>query len=1125
MAAGLRWALPESLGPTPFLAFYMAWVAAAAFGGFGPGLLAIVASWLCVDWFFDPANTLINFSNPATAGRLIVLLGGGIGVSLTAAMMRRARSEERRRAEQVALAKQEWERTFDAMPDLVAIIDQECRILQVNRAMAERLGMNADECVGQICYRCMHNLDRPPSHCPHAQTLADGEAHTDEVYEKQLGRHFLVSTTPLNDPQGHRIGIVEVAHDITDRKQAQEALQESHARLKKVLEVETVGVIFWDLTTGRMTDANDAFLKMMGYSHRDVEAGELTWQKLTPPEFVDVSMAEIRRFQATGRVGPYEKEYLRKDGTRQWLLFAGSSLGGNACVEFCVDIADRKRAEAALRQSEERFRVAQELSPDGFLIFRPLRDDTGAVTDFMWMYENDAAARMNDTHPEEVRGKRVSEVLPHHDESPFGRAYREVARTGEVRVVEEALYDQDTFHRRRWFRVVAVPTAGGDVAVLVQDVTERKQAEETLRESQEQFHAMANAIPQLAWIARADGYIYWYNQRWYEYTGATPEQMEGWGWQSVHDPQELPRVLERWTSSIATGRPFDMTFPLRGADGVFRPFLTRIMPLKDEQGRVRQWFGTNTDITEQKRAEESLRETRDYLDSLFGYANAPIIVWDRQYRITRFNRAFERLTGRAVNDVLGRPIDILFPPESREESLTRIYETTEGQRLEVVEIPILGAGGEVRTVLWNSANVLAPDHNTIVATIAQGHDITERKRVEEELRGLTRTLESKVAQRTASLERRSKQLQRLAIELSDAEDKERRRLAEILHDDLQQLLAGAKFHLSLLRKRLKHDGELLGTAVRIDRILGEAVEKSRSLSHQLRPGVLSHGSLSEVFEWLAGQMQAKRGLAVHVETIGENADTQVDAIKSFLFKAAQELLFNVVKHAQVKEAWIRVRRIGRHVNLEVRDRGRGFDPQAMKDTAGFGLSTVRERAETLGGRMHIRSHPGKGSRFRIVVPDRRKTEGTKGGVREKTKRAESPVRASADASSKGALRVLLADDQKIVREGLVSLLSEDTGIEVVGEAGNGREAVELTDRLQPDVVVMDVSMPEVDGEEATRQIKAHLPQTRVVALSMHEEPFVAEQMQRAGAETYVVKTAPSEELFAAIHGNTVNRGQ
>jgi PAS domain S-box-containing protein len=139
-----------------------------------------------------------------------------------------------------------------------------------------------------------------------------------------------------------------------------------------------------------------------------------------------------------------------------------------------------------------------------------------------------------------------------------------------------------------------------------ESVQVRKRAEE----SEKRFRTLADNIPNLAWMAKPDGYVYWYNSRWYEYTGTKPADMEGWGWQTVHDPKVLPVVLKKWKSSIESGKPFDMVFPLKGADAEFRPFLTRVVPIHDESGKIINWFGTNTDITEQKLLE---RQKDDFL--------------------------------------------------------------------------------------------------------------------------------------------------------------------------------------------------------------------------------------------------------------------------------------------------------------------------------------------------------------------------------------------------------------------------------------------------------------------------------------------------------------------------------
>jgi PAS domain S-box-containing protein len=127
----------------------------------------------------------------------------------------------------------------------------------------------------------------------------------------------------------------------------------------------------------------------------------------------------------------------------------------------------------------------------------------------------------------------------------------------------------------------------------------RMEAELARRRAEESERGLAvfiDNLPELAWTARPDGHIDYYNRRWYEYTGTSFEEMQGWGWKRVHDPEVLPEVVERWKRSLATGEPFEMEFPLRGADGTFRWFLTRVAPVRDAGGRIVRWFGTNTNI-------------------------------------------------------------------------------------------------------------------------------------------------------------------------------------------------------------------------------------------------------------------------------------------------------------------------------------------------------------------------------------------------------------------------------------------------------------------------------------------------------------------------------------------------
>ena len=173
------------------------------------------------------------------------------------------------------------------------------------------------------------------------------------------------------------------------------------------------------------------------------------------------------------------------------------------------------------------------------------------------------------------------------------------------------------------------------VFVTCNETTEKMQGLIELHESEERFRTLADNIPNLAWMAHADGSIYWYNKKWYEFTGTTPEEMEGWGWQSVHHPDVLPGVLERWKQAISEGSRFEMVFPLKGINGDYRHFLTRVQPFTDENGKITRWFGSNTDVTLQKETEEALKESRNEFE--FAIEAAKLGTFDYNPATNRFS--------------------------------------------------------------------------------------------------------------------------------------------------------------------------------------------------------------------------------------------------------------------------------------------------------------------------------------------------------------------------------------------------------------------------------------------------------------------------------------------------------
>jgi PAS domain S-box-containing protein len=661
-----------------------------------------------------------------------------------------------------------------------------------------------------------------------------------------------------------------------------------------------------------------------------------------------------------------------------------------------------------------------------------------------------------------------------------------------------------------------------DVAERTWDAVERTRAEAALREREQRLHLALDASAAGVWTWDAQTNRLDWDERVHAHYGlvpAVPRNLDTWS--SALHPDDRQRVLDRLEHvlSCTDDNDWNETFRIVRPDGTVRWMQGLGKAERETDGRVTRLGGICLDVTERRRAEEALQARRDEehdreLRLLLETATQGIVSVDANGLIVTANRALETMFGWAPGELIGQSIEQLLPRAARDMHVKHrsAYYAAPRPRLMGRGLDLVGTrkDGSTFPIEVSLNHVATAGGGRAIAFVT---DITDRRRAAAALQ-----------ERTAALEYRTAQLSRLASDLTLAEHHAREQLAKMLHDGLQQLLLVAAVNLD---QQLKRDAQM-GVAsdelvVQARSGLDEAIAAARSLSIELYPPVLQSSGLPAALTWLAEQTRKKYGLDVQI-TADPLANSVRKDIRTLLFESVRELLINAVKHAEAdRVAIVLALDPDDALRITVTDQGIGFDPAAVVDRGksgpvGWGLFSIRERLTLLGGRFEIESAPGQGTTFRLIAP--------RGASHDAIAAQDPSIRAGGERMTRGpkslpsvpALRILIVDDHASVRRVFRDLLQERREFVVVGDACNGIEGIAQARALRPDVILMDISMPHMDGIEATRRIRAELPFIHILGLSSQLWMEPVHPIEEAGAAGYFVKGVDMQRLIEHMLG-------
>lgn len=777
-------------------------------------------------------------------------------------------------------------------------------------------------------------------------------------------------------------------------------LTQDLALFRQFIDTASIG-IQWLSANGTILWANQWQLNLVGFSAADYVNHNIT-------EFYADDFARKQLLSALSKgesIRQCELRMRRYDGTIRHVRMDTNVLSDKGMYihsrAFTVDLTEAKEAE-----ERNAYLAAIVSSSDDAIVSKTL---DGMVTSW-----NRGAERLFGYTGEEMIGQPILRLIPPERHQEEQRILASIRRGERIDHFETLRRRKDGTLVEISLTVSPIIDAAGTIigaSKVARDITKQKQIEREVQEREEQFRTLANAIPQLAWMADETGYIFWYNRGWYSYSGTTPEQMEGWGWQTIHDPHVLPRVLERWKASLASGEAFEMEFPLRAASGDFRMFLTRVNPIRNSAGHIVRWFGTNTDIEDLKRTREALSESVSTLATLnklgqaiSGELNLDTLVQTITDTATRLAGAeFGALFYNVTNDqgqsytlysLSGAPRAAFaqFPMPRRTQIFAPTFDGTGVVRSDdITKDPRYGKNsphsgmppGHLPVRSYLAVPVVSRSQE-VLGGLFFGHPKAGvfSDKAEDLVRGLA--AQAAIAIDNAQLYQRSLDAIRI-----------REQFLSIASHELKTPLTSLKLQVQI-RQRTLGKGEVERFAPdklpqlfaedekqfnRILRLVEDMLDTSRiqagKLSLSLEPVDL-HAIVRESVDRFSDVIEGSR---CAVTVAGSSVIGEWDRYR--MEQVVINLLTNAIKYGAGRPVVIEVRPSGNAALLTIRDHGMGIAPQdqerifaqferapGSRGVAGLGLGLyiVKHLVDLHGGRVWVESEVGKGAAFSVELP-------------------------------------------------------------------------------------------------------------------------------------------------------------